>query len=101
MLLTARVEIIRGTPLLLQLFVLYFGLATVVQLPALFAGPVCAAIYLAMSLPIAHLARRLERGWARRRRDRTGGQRPVRAARRANASAWRSHAHSRWGRRSC
>jgi ABC-type amino acid transport system permease subunit len=26
-------------------------------------GAVCAAIYLAMSLPIAHLARRLERGW--------------------------------------
>jgi polar amino acid transport system substrate-binding protein len=160
-LLTAWVETIRGTPLLLQLFVLYYGLATVVQLPALFAaflglglnyaayeseiyrgalnavppgqldaartlgfserqtlwlirgpqafrlalppmtndfvallkdsslvsvitvveltkqtsilavnigswvlpGAVCAAIYLAMSLPIAHLARRLERGW--------------------------------------
>lgn len=162
--LTTWVEIIRGTPLLLQLFVLYFGLATVVQLPALLAaflglglnyaayeseiyrgaleavpvgqldaartlgfserqtlwlirgpqafrlalppmtndfvallkdsslvsvitvveltkqtsifaanigswvvpGAVCAAIYLAMSLPIAHLARRLERGWTRR-----------------------------------
>lgn len=164
MVLTTWVEIIRGTPLLLQLFVLYFGLATVVQLPALVAaflglglnyaayeseiyrgaleavpagqldaartlgfserqtlwlirgpqafrfalppmtndfvallkdsslvsvitvveltkqtsifaanigswvvpGAVCAAIYLAMSLPIAHLARRLERGWGRR-----------------------------------
>jgi ABC-type amino acid transport system permease subunit len=28
-------------------------------------GAVCAAMYLAMSLPIAHLARRLERGWSR------------------------------------
>ena len=37
-LLTAWVEVIRGTPLLLQLFVLYFGLATVVQLPAFLAA---------------------------------------------------------------
>jgi polar amino acid transport system substrate-binding protein len=37
-LLTAWVEIIRGTPLLLQLFVLYFGLATVIQLPAFLAA---------------------------------------------------------------
>jgi polar amino acid transport system substrate-binding protein len=37
-LLTAYVEIIRGTPLLLQLFVLYFGLAAVVQLPAFLAA---------------------------------------------------------------
>jgi polar amino acid transport system substrate-binding protein len=37
-LLTAWVEVIRGTPLLLQLFVLYFGLAAVIQLPALAAG---------------------------------------------------------------
>ncbi|HKE82807.1 MAG TPA: ABC transporter permease subunit [Vicinamibacterales bacterium] len=164
MLLTAWVEIVRGTPLLLQLFVLYFGLATVVQLPALVAallglglnyaayeseiyrgaleavpvgqldaartlgfserqtlllirgpqafrlalppmtndfvallkdsslvsvitvveltkqtsifaanigswvvpGAVCAALYLVLSLPIAHLARRLERGWGRK-----------------------------------
>ena len=36
--LTAWVEVIRGTPLLLQLFVLYFGLAAVVQLPAFLAG---------------------------------------------------------------
>ena len=36
--LTAWVELIRGTPLLLQLFVLYFGLATVVQLPAFLAA---------------------------------------------------------------
>jgi len=36
--LTAVVEIVRGTPLLLQLFVLYFGLATVVQLPAFLAA---------------------------------------------------------------
>jgi polar amino acid transport system substrate-binding protein len=37
-LLTAWVEIIRGTPLLLQLFVIYFGLAGVVQLPAFLAA---------------------------------------------------------------
>jgi polar amino acid transport system substrate-binding protein len=36
--LTVWVEIIRGTPLLLQLFVLYFGLASVVQLPAFVAA---------------------------------------------------------------
>ena len=36
--LTAWVEVVRGTPLLLQLFVLYFGLAGVVQLPALAAA---------------------------------------------------------------
>jgi len=38
MALTAWVELIRGTPLLLQLFVLYFGLAAVVQLPAFLAA---------------------------------------------------------------
>jgi polar amino acid transport system substrate-binding protein len=37
-LLTGYVEVIRGTPLLLQLFVLYFGLATIVQLPAFVAA---------------------------------------------------------------
>jgi polar amino acid transport system substrate-binding protein len=37
-LLTSWVELIRGTPLLLQLFVLYFGLAAVVQLPAFLAA---------------------------------------------------------------
>jgi polar amino acid transport system substrate-binding protein len=37
-LLTMYVEIVRGTPLLLQLFVLYFGLAAVVQLPAFLAA---------------------------------------------------------------
>jgi polar amino acid transport system substrate-binding protein len=36
--LTAWVETTRGTPLLLQLFVLYFGLAAVVQLPAFVAA---------------------------------------------------------------
>jgi polar amino acid transport system substrate-binding protein len=36
--LTMYVELIRGTPLLLQLFVLYFGLAPVVRLPALVAA---------------------------------------------------------------
>jgi polar amino acid transport system substrate-binding protein len=157
------VEVVRGTPLLLQLFVIYFGLAAVVRLPALVAalaglafnyaayeseiyrgallavptgqldaaralglsdlqalrfvrgpqalrlalapmtndfiallkdsslvsvitvveltkatsifasdigswvvpGLVCAAMYLALSLPLAHLARRLERRWSR------------------------------------
>jgi His/Glu/Gln/Arg/opine family amino acid ABC transporter permease subunit len=36
--LTAYVEVVRGTPLLLQLFILYFGLAPFVQLPAFVAG---------------------------------------------------------------
>ena len=36
--LTAYVEVMRGTPLLLQLFVLYFGLASLVQLPAFLAA---------------------------------------------------------------
>ena len=36
--LTAYVEVMRGTPLLLQLFVLYFGLASFVQLPAFLAA---------------------------------------------------------------
>ena len=43
-LLTAYVEIIRGTPLLLQLFVLYFGLASVVQLPAFLAALIGLAV---------------------------------------------------------
>jgi len=37
-LLTLYVEVIRGTPLLLQLFVLYYGLSTVVRLPAFVAA---------------------------------------------------------------
>lgn len=37
-LLTVYVEVIRGTPLLLQLFVIYFGLASIVQLPAFVAA---------------------------------------------------------------
>jgi len=36
--LTGVVEIIRGTPLLLQLFVIYFGLAAFIQLPAFLAA---------------------------------------------------------------
>ncbi|NOT26846.1 MAG: ABC transporter permease subunit [Acidobacteria bacterium] len=36
--LTTYVEVMRGTPLLLQLFVLYFGFASIVQLPALLAA---------------------------------------------------------------
>jgi His/Glu/Gln/Arg/opine family amino acid ABC transporter permease subunit len=37
-LLTAYVEVIRGTPVLLQLFVLYYGLSEVVRLPAFAAA---------------------------------------------------------------
>ena len=36
--LTAYVEVVRGTPLLLQLFVLYYGLSAVVRLPAFAAA---------------------------------------------------------------
>ncbi len=35
---TAYVEVIRGTPVLLQLFVLYYGLSSVIRLPALAAA---------------------------------------------------------------
>lgn len=38
MLLTAYVEVMRGTPVLLQLFVLYYGLSGVVRLPAFLAA---------------------------------------------------------------
>ncbi|MBI2616198.1 MAG: ABC transporter permease subunit [Gemmatimonadetes bacterium] len=37
-LLTGYVEVMRGTPVLLQLFVIYYGLASVVRLPALLAA---------------------------------------------------------------
>ena len=37
-LLTGYVELIRGTPILLQLFVVYYGLATAVRLPAFIAA---------------------------------------------------------------
>ncbi len=37
-LLTAYVEVMRGTPVLLQLFVIYYGLASVVRLPAFVAA---------------------------------------------------------------
>ncbi|HTD52008.1 MAG TPA: ABC transporter permease subunit, partial [Thermoanaerobaculia bacterium] len=37
-LLTGYVELVRGTPVLLQLFVLYYGLASVVRLPAFVAA---------------------------------------------------------------
>jgi len=37
-LLTAYVEVMRGTPVLLQLFVIYYGLAPVVRLPAFLAA---------------------------------------------------------------
>src|SRR5262249_60509018 len=36
--LTAYVELIRGTPILLQLFVLYYGLAAAIRLPAFAAA---------------------------------------------------------------
>ncbi len=36
--LTAYVELMRGTPILLQLFVLYYGLATAIRLPAFVAA---------------------------------------------------------------
>jgi polar amino acid transport system substrate-binding protein len=35
---TAYVEIVRGTPLLLQLFVIYYGLSSVIRLPAFMAA---------------------------------------------------------------
>jgi polar amino acid transport system substrate-binding protein len=38
LLLTAYVELIRGTPILLQLFVLYYGLAAAIRLPAFVAA---------------------------------------------------------------
>jgi polar amino acid transport system substrate-binding protein len=37
-LLTAYVEVVRGTPVLLQLFVLYYGLSSVIRLPAFIAA---------------------------------------------------------------
>jgi polar amino acid transport system substrate-binding protein len=37
-LLTAYVEVVRGTPVLLQLFVIYYGLASVIRLPAFLAA---------------------------------------------------------------
>lgn len=40
LLLTAYVEVMRGTPVLLQLFVIYYGLAGVVRLPAFVAAVV-------------------------------------------------------------
>src|SRR6202158_3284652 len=36
--LTTYVEVIRGTPVLLQLFVLYYGLSAVIRLPAFLAA---------------------------------------------------------------
>jgi polar amino acid transport system substrate-binding protein len=36
--LTIYVEVVRGTPVLLQLFVLYYGLSAVIKLPAFFAA---------------------------------------------------------------
>lgn len=38
LLLTAYVEVIRGTPLLLQLFVIYYGLSSMIRLPAFIAA---------------------------------------------------------------
>ena len=39
--LTAYVELIRGTPILLQLFVLYYGIAAAIRLPAFMAALLC------------------------------------------------------------
>ena len=41
---TAYVEVMRGTPLLLQLFVIYYGLAGVVRLPAFLAAVLALAL---------------------------------------------------------
>ncbi len=41
---TLYIEVIRGTPLLLQLFVIYYGLAGVVRLPALLAAVLALAL---------------------------------------------------------
>jgi len=42
--LTGYVEVVRGTPLLLQLFVIYFGVAALVQLPAFLAALISLAL---------------------------------------------------------
>ena len=42
--LTGYVELMRGTPILLQLFVIYYGLASVIQLPAFVAALVGLAL---------------------------------------------------------
>jgi polar amino acid transport system substrate-binding protein len=44
MLATVYVEVVRGTPLLLQLFVIYYGLAGVVRLPAFLAAILALAL---------------------------------------------------------
>jgi polar amino acid transport system substrate-binding protein len=44
LLLTGYVELIRGTPLLLQLFVLYYGLAAAIRLPAFVAALLALAL---------------------------------------------------------
>ena len=44
LMLTGYVELIRGTPLLLQLFVLYYGIAAVVRLPAFVAALIGVAL---------------------------------------------------------
>jgi polar amino acid transport system substrate-binding protein len=54
--LTGYVEVIRGTPLLLQLFVIYYGLADVVRLPAF------AAAFLGLGLNYAAYESEIYRG---------------------------------------
>ena len=56
LLLTAYVEVMRGTPLLLQLFVIYYGLAGVVRLPAF------AAALIGLSLNYAAYESEIQRG---------------------------------------
>ena len=78
-LLTAWVELIRGTPLLLQLFVLYFGLAVVVELPAFhrrahrpraeLCAPMRARFIAARSKRFHRPARRGAHAWTQRASD--------------------------------
>ena len=69
-LLTGYVELMRGTPILLQLFVLYYGLAAAIRLPAFVA---------ALARPGAELRRVRKRDLPRRARGRAA--RPARSRR--------------------
>lgn len=42
---TAFIGLIRGTPLLTQIFILYFGLTTIVTLPAFWAGAIALGVH--------------------------------------------------------
>jgi polar amino acid transport system substrate-binding protein len=71
--LTAYVEIVRGTPLLLQLFVLYFGLAAVV--------------------PVAGIRGGADRAWPQLRRVRERDLSWLRS-KRSRSDSWKLHARS-------